>query len=73
MHYADGSETKLGDRLGIFNGDCGYIVASIDSDEYSKEFPKKDWAYLREGIMVKTDRGALVHLDRSHEDKITRL
>ena len=62
MHYPDGSEIKLGDRVIIFNVDSGYIVASMDRGEYSDTFPKKDWAYLREGIMVQTDKGALVHL-----------
>jgi hypothetical protein len=73
MRYPDGSEAKLGDRLRIFDGDCGYVVASIDTGQYSQEFSKRDWAYLKEGIMVKTDKGALVHLDSSHSDKIARL
>jgi hypothetical protein len=73
MRYADGSEARLGDRLRIFNGDCGSVVAAIDRNEYSNEFSRKDWAYLKEGIMIKTDAGALVHLDSSQSDKITRL
>ena len=73
MRYPDGSEARLGDRPQIFGGECGRIVASMDTDEYSEEFPKRDWAYLREGIMVETDQGALVHLDGAHSENVTRL
>ena len=37
------------------------LGCSIDSKEYSSDFDEKDWSYLGEGIVIKTDRGAVVH------------
>ena len=62
MHYPDGTQIKLGDRIKLSNGEAGTVVFSIDSNEFSNEFPKRNWEYLKAGIMVKTDNGALVHL-----------
>jgi hypothetical protein len=53
----------------------GIVVFSIDTNEYSDEFPK-DWGdYFKDGVMVRTDNGALVHLDDSDPDPnmITRV
>lgn len=30
---------------------------------FDSGFPKSEWEYLRNGVMVETDRGALVHLE----------
>jgi hypothetical protein len=63
MKYPDGTEARLGDRVQLSNGERGTVVFSIDADEYSADFPKKQWSYLGSGIMIKTDAGALVHYD----------
>lgn len=60
MKYSDGSEARLGDRVRIENGDTGVIVVSIDTDEFSTDYPKREWGYLESGILVRTDTGALV-------------
>jgi hypothetical protein len=67
MNYSDGSLIKAGDRVRLKSGDVGTVVFSIDTDEYTEAFPKGDWEYLREGLMVKTDKGALVHLRAPNE------
>jgi hypothetical protein len=73
MHYSNGVEVRLGDRIRLFGGDIGLVVFSIDTDEYSAEFPREDWAYLQQGVMVRTDAGALVHIDDSHANEIKRV
>lgn len=73
MHYTDGAQIKLGDRIKLANGEAGTIVFSIDSNEYSNEFPKKDWDYLKAGVMVRTDSGALIHLQDPNANDIVRL
>lgn len=70
MLYSDGVEAKLGDRVRFSNGDTGTIVFSIDTDEYSEGFPKKEWEYLNKGIMVKTDAGALIHYEDPNVEEI---
>jgi hypothetical protein len=63
MRYPDGSEARLGDRVRFSNGDEGFIVFSIDTDEYAPDFPKAEWEYLGKGVMVRTVQGALVHYE----------
>jgi len=70
MKYPDGTEARLGDRVKFSNGDLGSVVFSIDSDEYSKDFPKEEWSYLKKGIMVRTDNGALIHYEDSNVEEI---
>ena len=60
MKYPDGSEARMGDRVRFPNGDEGTIVCSIDTDEYTAEFTRENWADLGSGVMIRTDRGALV-------------
>jgi hypothetical protein len=60
VKYADGSEVRLGDRVRIRNGEIGVIVASVDTDEFSAEYPKNEWAHLETGVLVRTEKGALV-------------
>ena len=60
MKYADGSEARLGDRVRIRNGDVGVIVVSIDTNEFSPEYPKQEWEHLKSGVLVRTEKGALV-------------
>ena len=59
---------RLGDRVTMGSGINGVVVFSIDTDEYSPEFPKDKWEYLKRGIMLHTDRIGLVHLEESDED-----
>jgi hypothetical protein len=73
MKYADGVEIQRGDRVQLFGMQTGVVVFSVDTDEYSDEFPKDEWAYLKSGVMVKTADGALVHVDDSNANEITRI
>jgi hypothetical protein len=59
---------RRGDRIDIGSAEKGVVVFSLDTDEFSNDFPKADWAYLGQGIMVLMDGGALVFLDTPNED-----
>ncbi len=63
MKYPDGTEARIGDRVQFSNGEKGTIVFSIDTTEYSNEFPEEQWSYLKKGVMIKTDKGALIHYE----------
>lgn len=63
VQYPDGSPVKVGDRIRLSNGDTGDVVACLDSDEFSDDYPREDWKHLRSGVLIRTDRGAVVHLE----------
>ena len=44
--FAKGKLIRLGDRVLIANHVIGVVVFSIDTDQYSPEFPKEDWEHL---------------------------
>jgi hypothetical protein len=60
--FAKGKQIRLGDRVTVANRVTGIVVFSIDTDEYSPEFPKADWEYLGHGIMVRTENAGLVYI-----------
>lgn len=72
MKYADGSVAHLGDRVRITNGDTGTVIASMDTEEYGPEAAREDWVHVGGGILVRTDRGALVQFDDSHSKLVSR-
>jgi hypothetical protein len=73
MKYPDGTEARLGDRVRLTNGDSGVIVASMDTNEFSSEYPANNYADLMTGILVLTDKGALVRLEEpDHSDLLAR-
>jgi hypothetical protein len=51
-------------------------VFSVAADEYSDEFSKDEWTWLKRGVMVKTENNALIHLaysDPNDSNEITRM
>ncbi len=58
----------MGDRIAIDGGVSGIVIFSIDTDEFSPEFPAEDWSYLGVGIMVQTEQAGLVHVVESAAD-----
>jgi hypothetical protein len=70
MKYPDGTIARLGDRVRITNGDTGVIVASMDTDEYSREYPAENYAELKTGILILTDKGALVRFEEPDHSKL---
>ena len=68
MKYATGELIHVGDKVQPWQGCCGIVVASMDTDEYSDEHPREQWSYLRTGIMIDTDEIGLVHYTEPDED-----
>jgi hypothetical protein len=68
MLDAQGRLIYIGDRVRFSGGITGTVVFSLDTDEFSPEFPKQDWNYLGSGIMVRTDEAGLVYLKEGSAD-----
>ncbi|WP_315813595.1 hypothetical protein [Bradyrhizobium sp. SZCCHNR2028] len=60
MRYPDGQIAQLGDEVGVA-GMSGRVVCSIDTGEYSDDYPERDWAYLERGVMIVWDRQGLTY------------
>jgi len=63
MKYPDGRLARLNDRVHLANGEYGTIVFSADTDEYSDDYAKDNWAHIKKGVMIRTDNGALVQYE----------
>lgn len=61
MRYPDGQQMLLGDVLELWNGCDGVVVCSIDTDEYSDEYPDEAWSYLKSGVLIQSVQGGLIH------------
>lgn len=70
MHYADGQEIHLGDRVAIgwTTSFSGVVVACIGRNEYTPAYPQEAWGYLGQGILVDTDFAGLVHYSENVEE-----
>ena len=68
MKYPDGQEAKLGDKVTLGNGEPGTVVCSIDSEQYSSSFPKREWSYLKQGILVDFPSYGLIHYKQPESD-----
>jgi hypothetical protein len=70
MNYTDGQEIRLWDRV-VFDDDDtvhGVVVFSIDTDEYSPQFPREQWSHLGHGVMLVTDQMGPIHYDSSADE-----
>jgi hypothetical protein len=77
MNYPDGRKMLVGDRLKLWEGCNGTVVCSIDDDAYTTEYPKAEWAYLKSGVLIISDKAGVLHyiqpdqsfdlIEREHE------
>jgi hypothetical protein len=67
LNYQDGQIVRIGDKV-LLGDDEGVVVFSIDTDEFSVEFPKEDWVYLGKGVMFQTAGMGLVFQEESSTD-----
>jgi hypothetical protein len=68
MRYADGHTPAPGDVVRIDGKYRGVVVACIDEGMY---LPGQErWAYLKDGLVVDTDFGGLVHYTSEAVDEI---
>jgi hypothetical protein len=58
----DIAELRVGQKVKLQSGDSGVVVFCNGRDEYAPAFPKADWKYLGDGVMIRTDKAALVFL-----------
>jgi hypothetical protein len=68
MKYSDGQRVAVGDRVKLWDDEYGTVVSSIDTGEFTEEYPKAAWAYLSSGILIMTDDGDLFHYTEPDED-----
>jgi hypothetical protein len=61
MKYPNGELVRLGDAVKLWTNCTGIVVASIDTDEFTVDFPKSDWAYLRSGVLIQSNKAGLIH------------
>ena len=61
MKYPDGKEVVIGDKVKLWEGCVGTVVASIDNGEYSNNYPKEEWEYLKAGVLIDSDKAGLIH------------
>jgi hypothetical protein len=46
----------------------GIVVCSIDTDDYTPEFPRDQWGYPGTGVMIQFTNYGLVHYTEPDED-----
>jgi hypothetical protein len=68
MKYPNGQTVRIGDRVKLWDDEAGTVVCAIETEEFSKEYPKTEWGYLKSGIIVKTDTGEIFHYTEADED-----
>jgi hypothetical protein len=69
MLDAKGSLIHIGDRVDIGEGwATGVVVFSLDTGEFSPEYPEEHWAYLKRGVMVDTDKAGLIHYEDNSDE-----
>ncbi len=70
MIYSDGNDAQIGDEIEIDSRYRGMVVANIDLNQFSAEYPKDQWSYLGCGIMVLTDFAGLVHYSNTEHEQM---
>ena len=61
MKYPDGQEVRLADRVKLWEGCQGIVVASLDTGEFSDGYSADDWGYLKRGVLIESDKASLIH------------
>ena len=61
MKYLDGQDIRVGDKLQVWEGCQGIVVAVIEDNAYSKNYPENEWSYLKTGVLIDTDVAGLIH------------
>ena len=60
MRDSNGKVLRVGACV-ICDGMNGVAVCSIDTGEYSAEYPAAEWSYLKTGVVVATEEAGLIH------------
>lgn len=70
MKYPDGQSIYLGDKVRIGEDSAGIVVCSIDTDEYSDEYPKSEWGSLNRGVLIKFPLYGLIHYEEEPDSDL---
>ncbi len=68
MKYSSGEEVRLGDKVKLGDDSHGLVVCSLDTDEYSAEYPKAQWNYLKRGVLVSFPKFGVIHYELAEPD-----
>jgi hypothetical protein len=61
MNYPDGREIRLGDKVKLWNGADGIVVCSLDTGEFTIDYPESEWGYLHKGVLIDSPQAGLIH------------
>ncbi|HEV2651793.1 MAG TPA: hypothetical protein VGU69_11075 [Rhizomicrobium sp.] len=70
MKYRDGQPVMVGDKVWVWPGNEGVVVASFDTNEFSKEYPESEWSYLKRGVMIKCKLAGDIHLTKPDDELV---
>lgn len=77
MRYTSGERIALGDKVQLWKGCVGTVVCDLDGGEFSELYPKSEWQYLQEGIVIScleagtihyTDPDSLILVERAQQE-----
>ena len=71
MRYLDGNEARIGDTIRLDNGQLATVVFSVDTCEFSEDFPESELSYLASGIMIRTESGELIHYEEESNQLVS--
>jgi len=61
MRYPSGKDVRLGDKVNLWGGAQGVVVCSLDTREYSADYPESEWSYLKSGVLILSPQAGLIH------------
>jgi hypothetical protein len=61
VKYPDGQIAHLGDRVRLWSGVEGTVVCSLDTQEFSDQYPVDQWRYLKNGVLIHSTKTGLIH------------
>lgn len=68
MKYVDGQEIQVGDRVRMGDDDGGIVVCDIEAGNFSPSYPKSEWDYLNEGVVIVFPRYGVLHMTEAESD-----
>ena len=68
MKYSDGEEIQVGDLVENSEGDQGTVVCSFDTNQYSLDYTRENWGYLKRGVLVNFQSFGLIHYESDQND-----
>jgi hypothetical protein len=68
VKYPDGPEVSLGYRVKLGDEADGLVACTIDTGEYSDEYPRTAWEYLKSGVVIASPKYGLDHDDLPDKD-----